>query len=108
MAFAGSMRMLIMACVDALPNCAAIWTRVFAFASASLLAMLMDIAPFVDEMLTGEIPRFPFDRTARSSPVCSSAPASSNSRPLDRCDQDRHVADNWMTESATVSEPDRI
>jgi hypothetical protein len=45
--------MRVIAFVDALPSGAAIWTRASAFTSASLLAMLTDIAPFFDEMFTG-------------------------------------------------------
>jgi hypothetical protein len=42
-----------MASVDALVNGAAIGTRASAFAWASILAMVTDIAPFLDEMFTG-------------------------------------------------------
>jgi hypothetical protein len=42
-----------MPCVDALSNGIAIGMRAFAFASASILVMLTDIAPFFDEMFTG-------------------------------------------------------
>jgi hypothetical protein len=50
MEIAGYIRMPVMASVDALPNGTAIGTRAFAFASASILAMLTDIAPFFDKM----------------------------------------------------------
>jgi hypothetical protein len=53
MAIAGYTRMPVMASVDALPYGAAIGTRASAFASASILAMLTDIAPFFDELFTG-------------------------------------------------------
>jgi hypothetical protein len=59
MAFAGSMRMPIMACVDALSNGAAIWTRASAFAWASILVMLIDFAPFFDEMFNAWRVPFP-------------------------------------------------
>jgi hypothetical protein len=53
MAIAGYIRMAVMACVDVLLNGIAIEMPAFAFASASLLGMLTDIAPFFDEMFTG-------------------------------------------------------
>jgi hypothetical protein len=52
MAIARDVRMPAMACVDALSNGIANGMRAFAFASASILAMLTDIAPFFDEMCT--------------------------------------------------------
>jgi hypothetical protein len=53
MAIADYIRMPVMASVDALSNGIAIGMRAFAFAPASMLAMLTDIAPFFDEMFTG-------------------------------------------------------
>jgi hypothetical protein len=50
MAIARYIRMPVMACADALSNGIAIGMRAFVFASASMLAMLTDIAPFFDEM----------------------------------------------------------
>jgi hypothetical protein len=52
MAITRYVRMPVMASVDVLPNGTAIWMRASAFASASILAMLTDIAPFFDEMFT--------------------------------------------------------
>jgi hypothetical protein len=45
--------MLLMASADALPNGTAIGTRAPAFSSASILAMLTDIAPFFREKFAG-------------------------------------------------------
>jgi hypothetical protein len=53
MAIEGSLQMLAIACVGALRNGAAIGTRASAFAWASVLAMLTDIALFFGEMFTG-------------------------------------------------------
>jgi hypothetical protein len=53
MAIAGYIRMPVIACVDALSNGIAIGTRAFAFASATMLAMLTDIAPFFGEKFAG-------------------------------------------------------
>jgi hypothetical protein len=53
MAIAGYIRMPVMACVEVLSNGIAIEMSAFAFASASPLGMLTDIAPFFNEMFTG-------------------------------------------------------
>jgi hypothetical protein len=53
MTFVGSMRMPVMAFVDALLNSAAIWILVSASAWPNVLAMLTEVAHFSDEMFTG-------------------------------------------------------
>jgi hypothetical protein len=47
------MRIPVIACVDALPNGAAIETRAYAFVWASISTILTEIAPFFNEMFTG-------------------------------------------------------